>query len=396
MGFPGDQQQPGGWGPPQPPQSPYGPAADEAADGGSGSKRGTRGKSPYDDSPYGGPPQEGSPYGGGPQEPPSYGSGEGSPYGGGPQEPPSYGSGEGYPPYGGGSPEQPPYGGSSFGGSQEGPPYEPYGDRSGFGGYGDEPPYSDSDSDGDDFRSGPDRKKLIIGAAIVAGVVVVGGGAALALTSGGGDPKPKPTTGSQAAAAPKASATPTPTPTPTGKGDRLRSRTTDPKLLTLNEIFKAHTFKGSGHKFLMTTRRHELKCSGGVHGTSFRKALTKGGCNQVLRATFTNGTLVGTIGVLNLRTQSAAIAAQKASHPKDAFIVPLPGSGDTAKIGHGLSLTTAQADGHYLIMSWVQYPNGKKISSKYYGAVTSFVRNVTLGSNLRPALNYRSMEGKPS
>ena len=47
-------------------------------------------------------------------------------------------------------------------------------------------------------------------------------------------------------------------------------------------------------------------------------------------------------------------------------------------------------------MSWVQYPGGKKISSKYYGAVTSFVRNTTLGSNLRPALNYRSMEGKPS
>ena len=147
----------------------------------------------------------------------------------------------------------------------------------------------------------PGRKKLIIGAAIVAGVVVVGGGAALALTSGGGDPKPKPTAASQAATAPpKAPATPTPTPTPTGKGDRLRSRTTDPKMLTLNEVFKAHTFKGSGHKFLMTKRRHELKCSYGVHGTTFRKALTKAGCNQVLRATFTNGALIGTIGVLNL------------------------------------------------------------------------------------------------
>ena len=91
------------------------------------------------------------------------------------------------------------------------------------------------------------------------------------------------------------------------------------------------------------------------------------------------------------------MAAQTASRPKDAFIVPLPGSsGATKKIGQGLSLTTAEADGHYLIMSWVQYPDGKKITKSDYSAVTTFVRNTTLGSNLRPALNYRSMEGKPS
>ncbi len=356
MGFPGDQQQPGGWGAPRPPQSPYGPAGDQASGG------------PRDDAQYGGDPHDDAPYGspsqGGPQE--------GFPYGGG-HDDSSYGA-----PHEGSA-----FGGSSFGG---GPPYEQYGDDS----YRDGPSYPDSGDD--DFGSGGGKKKLIIAAAVVAGVVVVGGGA-LALT-GGGDSKPKPAASSNGALPPKTSATPTPA--PTGKGDRLQSRVTDPRRLTLNEVFKARTFQGSGHKFLMTMRRHELKCSSGVHGTTFRKALMSAGCNQVLRATFTNGTLVGTIGVLNLRTEAAAKAAQRASHPKDAFVVPLPGSGDTAKIGHGLSLTTAEADGHYLIMSWVQYPNGKKITSKYYGAVTSFVRSVTLGSNLRPALNYRSMEGKPS
>jgi hypothetical protein len=146
----------------------------------------------------------------------------------------------------------------------------------------------------------------------------------------------------------------------------------------------------------MTARRAERRCSPPTHGTTFRKALTKGGCTQVLRATFSNGKLIGTIGVINLRTQTAANSVQVTSRQKDAFILALPGTGSTKKIGQGLSLTTAEVDGHYLIMSWVQYPNGKRISSKYYGAVTSFVRDATLGSNLRPALNYRSMEGKPS
>ena len=146
----------------------------------------------------------------------------------------------------------------------------------------------------------------------------------------------------------------------------------------------------------MTARRSERKCSPPTHGTKFRKALAKGGCTQVLRATFSNGKLIGTIGVINLRTQTAATSVQVTSRQKDAFILALPGAGTTKKIGQGLSLTTAEVDGHYLIMSWVQYPNGKKIASRDYSSVTSFVRSTTYGSNLRTALNYRSMEGKPS
>jgi hypothetical protein len=365
MGYPGDQQQPGGWVPHQPPQSPYGPAEEQAAHGGSSYDE-PHGGSSYDE-PHGGSSYE-APYGGSSHGESSYGgpqdgSSRGAPYG--PET--SYGA-ESPDPYGGGPGSYDP--GPSHGG---GP--------------------TAYDAGEDEFGSGPNKKPWVIGAAVAAGIVVIGGGA-LALTSGG-DSKPKPQATTQAAPPPPA-VNPTPSPTETGKGDRLQSRATDPKPLTLNEIFKTRTFKSGGRSYLMTARRSDRKCVTGAHGTTFRKVLTKGGCTQVLRATFSNGKLLGTIGVFNLKTQAASDAAQTASRPKDAFVIPLPGTGTTQKIGQGLSLTTAEVNGHYLIMSWVQYPNGKKITKGDYSAVTSFVRNATLGSNLRPALNYRSMEGKPS
>jgi hypothetical protein len=360
MSYPGDQQQPGGWGPSQPPQSPYGPVEDQAGHGGP----------PYDQ-PQGGGPYE-DPYGRPPPRDAGFGSG-GSPGGSfGGEQPDSYGGGGAFEP------------GPSFGAEQP----DPYG--AGPGGYG--PPGEDGE---DGFRSGPDRKRLIIGAAIVAGVVVVGGGTALALSGGGGG-TPKAATAPTTAPPVSPTVNPTPSPTETGRGQRLSSRATDPKPLTLNEVFKASSFKSDGRRYVMTARRAERKCSPPTHGTKFRKALTKGGCTQVLRATFSNGKLVGTIGVINLRTQTAADSVQVASRQMDAFIFALPGAGSTKKIGQGLSLTTAEVDGHYLIMSWVQYPNGKKIAKGDYSAVTAFVRATTYGSNLRTALNYRSMEGKPS
>ena len=361
MSYPGDPQQPGGWGSPRPPQSPYGPVEDQAGQG--PPYDGPQAGGPYED-PYGGPPRDSG-----------FGQGAGSGFEpGGPSGPGgSYGS-EQPDPYGGGPFERRP----SFGESPD-----PYG--GGPDGYPGE----------DGRRSGPNRKRLIIGAAVAAGIVVVGGGAALALTSGGGD-KTKPTAAPTSAPTAKPTVNPTPSPTETGRGERLRSRATDPRPLTLNEIFKARTFKSSGRRYVMTARRAERKCSAPTHGTKFRRALSKGGCTQVLRATFSNGKLIGTIGVINLRTQTAANSVQITSRQKDAFILALPGSGTTKKIGQGLSLTTAEVDGHYLIMSWVQYPNGKKIASRDYSSVTSFVRSTTYGSNLRTALNYRSMEGKPS
>ncbi|MFL6055418.1 MAG: hypothetical protein ACJ72W_21325 [Actinoallomurus sp.] len=387
MAFPGDKQQPDGWGDPQPSQSPYGPAEDQAA------HRNSLSDGSHDPGPsY--EAQTADPYGspGSYEQAPPYGAEQ--PGGFGPQTR-SYGQDTGGYGAGPGGPTEGPYGSGAN-------HYDPPGGPGGPGRYGEVPGTHGQDPASfasDDEGRDRNKKPLIIGAAVAAGVVVIGGGTALALSSGGGGAKPKAdATSSQAAAPPPKSPTanPTPTPTETGKGQRLASRTTDPKPLTLNEIFKNKKFRAAGRTYVITTRRTDPKCASGVHGTTFRKALVRAGCTQALRATFSNGKFVGTIGVLNLKTDTAAKAAQKASRPKDAYIVPLPGVGSTSKIGKGLSLTTADSDGHYLIMSWVQYPDGKKITQGDYAGVTSFVQNATVGSNLRPALNYRSMVGKPT
>lgn len=273
---------------------------------------------------------------------------------------------------------------------EAGPPHEPYGQ----GGLS----YESSLYDG---RSGPESprpprgsggKRWLFVAAVGVAVVILGGGAGLVMTSGGDAPStPTPTPTPTAA-----TTTPAPQPTENGRGERLRTRATDPRPLTLKEVFKHRRFKGGGRTYTMTVRRADRVCSRGTHGVKFRRLLVRGGCNQVLRATFSNGKLIGTIGVLNLRTEHGADVLQHASQPKDTFVMPLPGTGTTRKIGQGLSLTTAEVDGHYLIMSWIQYPNGKKIAQSDYSAVTAFVQYTTLGSNLRPALNYRSMVGKPA
>jgi hypothetical protein len=389
MSYPGDQQQPGGWGPPRPPKSPYGPGDDQTGQGGSpygGGSFDERYDEPYGsrDEGYGLGGGFGPPDGHGSQGGPggSFGNEQADPYAGGFSPPGGPGGQEGSfgaerpDPYGGGFEDGPSYGGEHqdpYGGGPGG--YDPAGDRREVSG------------------SGRDNKRLFISLGVAAVILLVGGGAAFALAGGGGKSKP---TAAATSTAPKPTPSPTPTATETGRGDRLQSRATDPRPLTLNEVFKTKTFTSGGHKYYMTGRRAERKCSPPTHGVTFRKALAKGGCTQVLRATFSNGTLIGTIGVINLRTQAASEAVQVASKQKDAFILALPGAGTTKNIGQGLSLTTAEVDGHYLIMSWVQYPNGKKIATKDYSAVTSFVKSTTYGSNLRTALNYRSMEGKPS
>jgi hypothetical protein len=236
--------------------------------------------------------------------------------------------------------------------------------------------------------SGKSRKPLIIGA-VVAAVVVIGGGTAYAMSSGGSKPAPKHS------AAPIAVTTPKATPKPVASAAHLDSRATDPSPLTLKEVFKNKSFKVKGVHYTMTTDHLDKKCANAVHGTKLKKALSTAKCTQLLRATFetANGKLIGTIGIANVTDATAAADVQTASRPKDAYVEALPGTGATKTAGTGLSLTSGVAQGHYVIMSWVQTPSGTK-NPKNSDAV-AFFQNTTVGSNLSAALRYRDMSGKP-
>ncbi|GAA4374110.1 hypothetical protein GCM10023088_29580 [Actinomadura verrucosospora] len=385
MGYPGDQGKPGDWPPRQSPHAPYGPGAEAP---------------PYghdnDESPF-------APRDEGPGAPPAFGGGG---FGDDTFGQEKFGNDAfGGPSYGGGAPGGAPGGeapGERTAAWSDQPPA--WGDESAAGGgFGENGPGEGGFGSYEGMPPGPsgaperpERRRnlpLIIGGAAVAGILLIGGGVGLSsMLKGDSKPKPKPTQ----AASQQPQATPTPT-QPVLTPVKLQSRTTDPVPLTLKEIFGKATFKAGSHKYVRTAAAGKKTCAGAVGGTTLAAALKKGRCTQVLRATYalSNGSLVGTVGVFNLQTEAAAKKAVKAAAAKDAFLVSLPGTGVSKNIGKGEALGTSQARGHYVIMTWVQRPDGKKISSKYHAAVQVFGTQLVKGSNLAMALHYRETEGKP-
>ncbi|TMR07157.1 hypothetical protein ETD83_01690 [Actinomadura soli] len=366
MGYPGDQGKPGGWPPQhQPPHAPYGPGAEAP---------------PYghdnDEAPFA-PREEGPgamPFGNEPFGNESFGN-------------ESFGSEPyGAEPYGGAADQtaawadEPPAGNAhpSF------PPDQSF------------PPPNQSFSSDQPFPPNPPARRrglpLVIGGAAVAGLLLIGGGVALssALKDDSEPASPK------AAESKPPQATPTP-PQPVLAPVKLQSRTTDPKPLTLKEVFGNGKFKAGKYRYVRTAAAATKNCTAIAGGTKLDKALKKGGCTQGLRATYalSSGSLIGTVGVFNLETQAAVEQAVKAAGDKDAFLLALPGKGVSKTNGKGEALGTSQTRGHYLVMTWVQRPDGKKIASKYHAAVRVFGTQMVKGSNLALALHYRETEGKP-
>ena len=291
-----------------------------------------------------------------------------------------------------------------FGGPQ--PEADPYADP-GFGrpgafaqgGYNQGPPDRSYGQPGDEQHFDKPKSKLpLILGAVVGAVVVVGGGifAVSALTGGSGKPAAsKSSLASSPSSALSTTASPSPAPAATGAlGAKLKTQATDPQPLTVGEIFKNAEFKG----YKMTATNTSVNCGKQAHGAKLAAALKSGKCTQFLRATYqtTDGKLIGTVGVANLSTAGAAKKAQKAASGTGNWMVPLPGTGVTKKIsGKAISLGSAEARGHYLILTWVQRPDGKAIGAGQKSAAQNFATQVPLGSNLNAALQYRGISGKP-
>ncbi|WP_242902989.1 hypothetical protein [Actinomadura terrae] len=441
MGYPGDQGKPGGRPSVPPPHEPYNPGGDrpEASPYGNDhdeslfAPRAEAGPGPSGTDPFGVPDPFGAP--GGFNQPGTSGEPSGTQSFGPPGqsfEPPGQSFGppddpSGPNPFGAqpfGEPEQPfgqPTGAKPFDPADETVAGSPFGvpdSPSGTNAFGvpDDPsgpqPFAPADQPvagqsfgmpgemppgGRDDQSAPARRRnlpLIIGGAVAAGLVLIGGGVGVASMMKD-DPKPKKAAApSPTASKPQAQASPQ---MPPLEPVKLKSRATDPKALTLTEVFGKPSFKAGKQKYLRTAVNSKKGCTGVVGGVTLTKTLKRGGCAQALRATYALGTgkLIGTVGVLNLKTEAAAKQAVKAAGNKDAFLQALPGKGVSRTNGKGEALGTSEAFGHYLIMTWVQRPDGKKIDPKYHSVVRAFGAQLVKGSGLSLALHYRETEGKP-
>jgi hypothetical protein len=150
------------------------------------------------------------------------------------------------------------------------------------------------------------------------------------------------------------SADPSPTPS-LGPWGHIVSRALDPTPLTLTELFPA-SFSSAGITYVRTVDKAKAHCAPALVGSGLVSAVNAAGCTQAMRASYlaSNRKVMGTIGVLNLATTTAAEKAGKAAGPTE-FIAQLPAvHGLTRFLTKGTGIEAAEVKGHYLVLVWAE------------------------------------------
>jgi hypothetical protein len=206
--------------------------------------------------------------------------------------------------------------------------------------------------------------------------------------------RPVPTA-SNAAAPSRSAVSPTPTPS-LGPWRDITSQAVDAQPLSVGELYPARfTFAGSSG--VRTVDKANATCNSALIGSALRSAVRKGGCTQVIRASYlsTNRKIMATIGVLNLVDVAAAEKAGKVTGAAE-FIRQLPGpKGPTHNLTKGTGLEEAEVKGHYLILIWTEFanlhaPSGKKQRKE----LTAFSADLFAGT-ANVSLTSRMVTGKP-
>jgi hypothetical protein len=181
-----------------------------------------------------------------------------------------------------------------------------------------------------------------------------------------------------------------------GKWQHIGTRAQDPDPLTIEGLYPPQ-FVLDGLSYVRTAASVTKNCSQAVYGAQLQAALQSGHCSQVLRASYIsgNGQMMGTVGVVNLITSSAAQKAGQVTGPQE-IIAPLSSKkGATSKLGNGTGVVQAEIKGHYLILMWAEFANLKSPSSTAQKqALEQFAVNLLTGSaNIN--LSTRMLSGKP-
>ena len=148
------------------------------------------------------------------------------------------------------------------------------------------------------------------------------------------------------------------------KWQHIATRTADPDPLTIGQLYPP-AFELNGSSYVRTAASVTKECSLAVYGANLQAALQSGHCTQVVRASYIsgNGQMMGTVGVVNLSTVTAAQKAGKATGPQE-IIAPLAArKGPTSKLGSGTGVVQAEIKGHYLILMWAEFANLKSPST---------------------------------
>lgn len=189
---------------------------------------------------------------------------------------------------------------------------------------------------------------------------------------------------------------PAASPPPTGRWGHIQTRATDPQKLTLHQLFPVQ-FTSAGSTYSRTAANAGKHCSSAVLGSNLQSAVSAASCAQVMRASYLAGNrkLMGTIGVLNLKSTRMASRAGKATGPSQ-FIAQLRGArGPTRKLTKGTGIEEAEVKGHYLILIWAEFatlhaPKTKAQKKELVQFCTLLLKNTA-----NVSLSRRLVTGKP-
>jgi hypothetical protein len=240
------------------------------------------------------------------------------------------------------------------------------------------------------------RKRWPLAAACLALVVVLGGGVYVLVNRGHASPAGTSAAKSTGTRPPSPQpSTPTPTPTPTGRWGHIATRAADPRPLTLAEVFPARFTAGASYS--RTVRRQGTGCPAAVIGARLQRAVRKAGCSQVLRASYLSvgRKLMGTIGVLNLKTVSAAEKAGRAAGPAEFIAQLAAAKGPTRRLTRGTGIEEADIKGHYLILVWGEFTSLHAPKTKAQRrALESFLSEL-IDKTANVSLTSRMVSGTP-
>jgi hypothetical protein len=185
---------------------------------------------------------------------------------------------------------------------------------------------------------------------------------------------------------------------PAGPWKHITTRPDDPTALTLAELFPAQ-FNSGGTTAVRTVQKASgANCAKMVLGGKLQAALRKGGCTQVMRASYlsTGQKIMATIGVLNLANVTSSEQAGKVTGAT-AFIKQLPGAkGPTRNLMKGTGLEEAEIKGHYLILTWAEFTSLKAPAGPKQRAQLDAFSRALVGSTANISLTSRELLGKPA
>jgi hypothetical protein len=203
-----------------------------------------------------------------------------------------------------------------------------------------------------------------------------------------------------AASSPRKSAPKQPAPSPTatlGPYGHIGSRSEDPQPLSVAQLYPA-SFSAGGVSYVKTKSKLSSDCVDAVNGAGIQGAVGSSVCSQVARATYlaSKSGMMGTIGVLNLKTaHEASVAARKTGATN--FIAQLAGrKAPTSKIGKGAGIEEALAKGHYLILIWAELTSLKSPHKAAQRAGLEQFMTRLVDGTANVSLTNRMINGSPS